>query len=76
MKQAQTPTKAGKIGIIGGGPGGLSCAMLLAHKGFDVTVLEKGDEVGGRNARLQLGEFCFDIGPTFLMMKFVLDDFL
>ena len=29
-----------KIGIVGAGPGGLTSAMLLAHKGFDVTVLE------------------------------------
>ena len=66
--------KTEKIGIIGGGPGGLSCAMLLAHKGFDVTVLEKREEVGGRNSLLKLGEFKFDVGPTFLMMKFVLDE--
>jgi phytoene desaturase len=70
-KAAEHPAK---IGIIGGGPGGLSCAMLLAHNGFDVTVLEKGDEVGGRNAVLTLGDFTFDVGPTFLMMKFVLDE--
>lgn len=63
-----------KIGILGGGPGGLSCAMLLAHKGFDVTVLEKEDRVGGRNALLEVGDYKFDVGPTFLMMKFVLDE--
>ncbi len=71
-------TKSGnvqdKIGIVGGGPGGLSCAMLLAHAGFDVTVYEKGDEVGGRSAPLQVGDYKFDVGPTFLMMKFVLDE--
>lgn len=66
--------KTGKIGIVGGGPGGLSCAMLLAHKGFDVTVFEKEDEVGGRNALMKLGGFKFDTGPTFLNMKFILDD--
>jgi len=66
--------KTGKIGIVGGGPGGLSCAMLLAHNGFDVTVFEKEDEVGGRNAPIKLGSFKFDAGPTFLNMKFVLDD--
>ena len=63
-----------KLGIIGAGPGGLTCAMLLAHKGFDVTVLEKADEVGGRSAPIQLGDFTFDTGPTFLMMKHVLDE--
>jgi len=74
MLKEKTGKKTGKIGIIGGGPGGLSCAMLLARQGFDVTVLEKGDEVGGRNSILKLGDFRFDIGPTFLMMKFVLDE--
>ncbi len=48
--------------------------MLLAHRGFDVTVLEKADRVGGRNAELRVGDFVFDTGPTFLMMKFVLDE--
>jgi phytoene desaturase len=68
------PTKKCKIGVVGAGPGGLTSAMLLAHKGFDVTVLEKEDEVGGRSAPITLGDFTFDTGPTFLMMKHVLDD--
>ncbi len=63
-----------KVGIIGAGPGGLTCAMLLAHKGFDVTVLEKEEKVGGRSAPLDIGDFKFDVGPTFLMMKHVLDE--
>jgi len=66
--------KIGKIGIIGAGPGGLVCAMILAHRGFDVTVLEKANEVGGRSAPLDLADFKFDTGPTFLMMKHVLDE--
>lgn len=65
---------SGKIGVVGAGPGGLACAMMLAHKGFDVTVLEKEDQVGGRNARLRVGDFLFDTGPTFLNMKLVLDE--
>ena len=67
-------TGKGKIGIIGAGPGGLTSAMLLAHKGFDVTVFEKADEVGGRSAQITLDHFKFDTGPTFLMMKHVLDE--
>ncbi len=63
-----------KIVVVGAGPGGLTCAALLAHRGFDVTVLEKHSRVGGRNGCLQLNGFTFDIGPTFLMMKFLLDD--
>ncbi len=63
-----------KVGVVGGGPGGLGCAMLLAHNGFDVTVFEQAGDVGGRNAPIQLGGFTFDTGPTFLNMKFVLDE--
>lgn len=63
-----------KVGIIGAGPGGLACAMILAHRGFDVTVLEREKEVGGRNAPIRMNGYTFDTGPTFLMMKFVLDD--
>ncbi|MDD4842532.1 MAG: FAD-dependent oxidoreductase, partial [Sphaerochaetaceae bacterium] len=36
------------VTVIGGGFGGLSCAALLAQDGFDVTLLEKLDTVGGR----------------------------
>lgn len=62
-----------KIAIVGAGPGGLTAAMILAKRGYEVDVFEKETKVGGRNAELRLGDFRFDIGPTFLMMKFVLD---
>jgi len=63
-----------KIVIVGAGPGGLTAAMILAHRGFDVEVFEKEPVVGGRNGEIALGGFRFDIGPTFLMMKFALDN--
>src|ERR1700679_2044017 len=62
------------IVIVGAGPGGLATAMLLAQRGFRVQVFEKQDVIGGRNAELRLGEYSFDLGPTFLMMKFLLDE--
>lgn len=62
------------IVIVGAGPGGLAAGMILAHRGFRVTVLEKQDEVGGRSRPLRLGDYTFDVGPTFLMMRFVLED--
>ncbi len=63
-----------KIIIIGAGPGGLSAGLLLAHAGHEVTILEKNNFVGGRNSRLSLGDYHFDLGPTFFMMDFVLRD--
>ncbi len=62
-----------KVAIIGAGPGGLTAAMILAHRGFHVDVYEKDGTVGGRNQPLSMGEFTFDTGPTFLMMKYILD---
>lgn len=60
--------------VIGAGPGGLASAMLLARRGFAVKVFEKAPQVGGRTAEVGLGPYRFDLGPTFLMMKFVLDE--
>lgn len=68
--------EAGKksVIVVGAGPGGLAAAMLLAQRGFRVQVFEKQDVIGGRNAQLSLGPYSFDLGPTFLMMKFLLDE--
>lgn len=62
------------IVVIGAGLGGLTAAAILANRGFKVTVCEKRNQIGGRNAQLTLGDFKFDTGPTFLMMKFLLDE--
>jgi phytoene desaturase len=62
------------IVIVGGGPGGLTTAMILAHRGFKVTLFEAQPAVGGRNAAIQSGPYVFDAGPTFLMLKDVLDE--
>jgi phytoene desaturase len=63
-----------RVIIVGAGPGGLTAGMILARRGFDVTILEKQDRVGGRNAELKVGDFSFDTGPTFLHQKFTLDE--
>lgn len=63
-----------RVAVIGAGPGGLAAAMLLASRGVDVTVFEKQPFVGGRTSRLQVGEFAFDRGPTFLNMPYILEE--
>lgn len=62
-----------KVIIVGAGPGGLTAGMLLSQKGFEVDIYEKRNIVGGRNGFIQAGEFKFDIGPTFFLMKDVLE---
>ncbi len=63
-----------RVAIIGAGPGGLTAGMILARRGFDVTIYEKQDRVGGRNAELSFDGYSFDTGPTFLHQKFTLDE--
>lgn len=64
---------AKKVIIIGAGPGGLSSGMILAQKGLDVHIYEKKEIVGGRNGFINAGDYKFDIGPTFFLMKDVLE---
>ena len=63
-----------KIVIVGAGPGGLSAAMLLAHKGYEVEVFEKQPYVGGRTSEIRLGDYRFDMGPTFLNMLYITEE--
>lgn len=63
-----------KIAIVGAGPGGLAAAMLLASKGFEVEVFEKQDYVGGRTSKIRLGDYTFDMGPTFLNMLYIAEE--
>lgn len=37
-----------KVLIIGGGVGGLSAALELAQRGFEVTLKDKENDIGGR----------------------------
>ena len=72
-----------EVVIVGAGPGGLASAMLLAHAGAKVTVLERRDRPGGRTSALEAetplpdgtrGEFRFDTGPTFFLYPRVLGE--
>lgn len=36
-----------RVAVIGSGPAGLTCAAFLTRSGFDVTVFEKYDKLGG-----------------------------
>jgi len=63
-----------QVVIIGAGPGGLTAGMILAKRGFKVSIYEKQAQVGGRNGCIEESGYRFDIGPTFLMMRFILDE--
>ncbi|ARV62906.1 carotene isomerase [Nostocales cyanobacterium HT-58-2] len=50
--------------VIGSGIGGLSCAALLAHYGFTVTVCESHSIPGGAAHTFERNGFKFDSGPS------------
>jgi phytoene desaturase len=53
-----------KAVVIGAGIGGLGASIRLAKLGYDVTVFEANNHVGGKMNNLQLGEWRFDMGPS------------
>ncbi|MCM3747733.1 phytoene desaturase family protein [Paenibacillus pasadenensis] len=70
---ARPRTAEGKVVVIGGGLGGLSCAIHLAAKGCRVTLLEKEPELGGKLQRVEEAGYRFDNGPSTMTMQPVFD---
>ncbi len=62
-----------RVVIIGAGPGGLASSMLLAAAGFQVTLLERESQPGGRTSSIERDGFRFDRGPTFFLFPEVLE---
>jgi len=65
----------GKIVVVGGGFGGLSAACFLADRGFNVELIEKNQDVGGRASVLETEEFRFDMGPSWYLMPDIFERF-
>jgi phytoene desaturase len=63
-----------RILVIGAGLGSLSGALRLAKMGFDVTLFEKNETIGGKLNEKKLGAYRFDTGPSLLTMPFVIDE--
>lgn len=59
-----------KVLIIGTGLGGLTTALRLSTKGYEVEMVEKYHRAGGRLNLLEKDGFKFDLGPTFFSMSY------
>ncbi len=65
MTQGPHPSNGMKVAIVGSGPAGITIAILLARYGYQVTIFEGQDKIGGI---LRYGI------PEFRLPKSVLDD--
>ena len=61
-----------RIGVIGGGLGGLAAACTLAARGYKVVLFERNEWLGGKAAQLEEAGFRFDMGPTIVTIPSVL----
>lgn len=64
-----------KIVVVGSGFSSLSASCYLANEGYEVLILEKNADIGGRARQLKRDGFVFDIGPTFYWMPDVFEKF-
>ena len=64
-----------KVIVIGSGFSGLSSAAFLAKAGFDVTILEKNETIGGRARVFKSEGFIFDMGPSWYWMPEIFNNF-
>jgi len=60
--------------VIGSGFGGLAAAVRLGARGWDVTVLERHDQPGGRARVFRQDGFTFDAGPTVITAPFLFEE--
>jgi phytoene desaturase len=63
-----------KVVVIGSGFGGLAIAIRLQNQGFDVSVYEKRDKLGGRAYVIKDQGFTWDCGPTILTAPYLLTE--
>lgn len=66
MTKGPAESNGMKVAIVGSGPAGLTIAVLLARKGYQVTIFEGKDKIGGI---LRYGI------PEFRLPKSIIDDF-
>jgi phytoene desaturase len=64
-----------KVLIVGAGLGGLATALRLAKTGYDVQLIEKNHQAGGRLNQLKKDGFTFDTGPSFFSMSYEFKEF-
>lgn len=64
-----------KVAVIGSGFASLSASCYLARDGYEVTVYEKNEQLGGRASQFTRDGFTFDMGPSWYWMPDIFEKF-
>ncbi len=65
---------AKKIIVIGSGFGGIAAALRMRAKGYDVTIVEKHPDLGGRARVFRKDKFIYDGGPTVITAPYLFEE--
>ncbi len=60
--------------VIGSGFGGIAAALRLKAKGYDVTLIEKHQDLGGRARVFRRNGFIYDGGPTVITAPYLINE--
>ena len=63
-----------KIIVIGSGFGGIASALRMRAKGYQVTLLEKHPDLGGRARVFKKNGFTYDGGPTVITAPYLFEE--
>ncbi len=60
--------------VIGSGFGGMAISLRLKKLGYDTTILEKQNDLGGRARVFEINGYKHDAGPTVITAPFLFDE--
>ncbi len=60
--------------VVGAGYGGIAAALRLRAKGYQVTLLDRTEKLGGRAQIYERDGFLHDAGPTVITAPFLLEE--
>ena len=70
----KTFNKNTKVLVVGSGFGGIASALRMRAIGYEVTLLEKLENIGGRAQVFNVNGFRHDAGPTVITAPFMFDE--
>ena len=60
--------------VIGSGFGGIASAIRLRAMNYDVTLIEKNSDLGGRARTFVRNGYTFDAGPTVITAPYLIEE--